>query len=456
MRSIWSPAGRVISEREFWIAVLEAQTDLGTPAPAGVVDAYRAVVNDVDLDSIRRREEITRHDVKARIDEFCALAGHEHIHKGLTSRDLTENVEQLQIRRSIELVQTKAMAALGRLAALATEHRDTVLTGRSHNVAAQPTTLGKRFANAAQELLVAVGRVDGLLARYPLRGLKGPVGTQQDLLDLFEGDAAKVDELENRIASSLGFSTTLTAVGQVYPRSLDLEVASALSQLAAGPSSLTTTLRLMAGHDLVSEGFSEGQVGSSAMPHKMNMRTSERINGLNVILSGYITMASGLSGRQWNEGDVSDSVVRRVMIPDSFFACDGLLNAFVTVLDEFTPFPGRISAELASELPFLTTTRLLVAAVKTGMGREAAHEIIKTHTLTAATARRAGESHDPWSALARDPAFPLDADAIAAAVGDSRGLTGRADDQIDAVVSEVEKLVTRNPSAASYRPEPLL
>ena len=321
MRSIWSATGKVISEREFWIAVLEAQSDLGIPVPTAALDAYRAVLHHVDLDSIRRREEVTRHDVKARIDEFCEMAGHEHIHKGLTSRDLTENVEQMQIRRSLELLRTKAIAALGRLANLAVENRETVLTGRSHNVAAQPTTLGKRFANAAQELLVSVRRIEELLARYPLRGLKGPVGTQQDLLDLFEGDAARVDELEARIASSLGFSTTLSAVGQIYPRSLDLDVVSALSQLAAGPSSLTTTLRLMAGHDLVSEGFGEGQVGSSAMPHKMNMRTSERINGLNVILGGYVTMASGLSGHQWNEGDVSDSVVRRVMIPDAFFAC---------------------------------------------------------------------------------------------------------------------------------------
>ena len=152
---------------------------------------------------------------------------------------------------------------MSRLAALAVEHRDTVLTGRSHNVAAQPTTLGKRFASAAQELLIAVQHLEGLLGRYPLRGLKGPVGTQQDLVDLFDGDGSKVDELERRIASSLGFDTTLVSVGQVYPRSLDLEVVATLSQLVSGPSSLATTLRLMASHDLVTEGFS--RVARSAL-----------------------------------------------------------------------------------------------------------------------------------------------------------------------------------------------
>ena len=456
MRGVWAPTGRIVAERRLWIAVLDGQTKLGIDIPDGVIADYTAVVNDVDLESIRRREEITRHDVKARIEEFCALAGHEHIHKGLTSRDLTENVEQTLIRTSLELMRIRAVAALARLASLATEHRDTVLTGRSHNVAAQPTTLGKRFANAAQELLVAVERLESLISRYPLRGLKGPVGTQQDLVDLFEGDDDKVDELEQLIAAELGFDHTLASVGQVYPRSLDLDVVTALAQLCSGPSSLATTLRLMAGHDLVTEGFKKGQVGSSAMPHKMNMRTSERINGMTVLLSGYVTMATGLAGHQWNEGDVSDSVVRRVMIPDAFFTADGLFESFLTVLDEFGSFDGRIAAELDAELPFLTTTKLLVAAVKAGMGREQAHEIIKHHTLDAAAARRAGSAPNAWDALAADASFPLDAEQINAAVGSASALTGRAASQVDRIVGEVAMLVERYPAAATYGPEALL
>ena len=456
LRTVWSPRGRIVAEREFWVAVLQAQSDLGVPTPDGVIDDYRAVIGSIDLDSIREREQITRHDVKARIEEFCALAGHEHIHKGLTSRDLTENVEQMLVRQSLTTLRDKAVATLSRLAALAVEHRGTVLTGRSHNVAAQPTTLGKRFASAAQELLIAVQNLEGLLGRYPLRGLKGPVGTQQDLVDLFDGDGSKVDDLERRIASSLGFDTTLVSVGQVYPRSLDLEVVAALSQLVSGPSSLATTLRLMASHDLVTEGFRSGQVGSTAMPHKMNMRTSERINGFTVILSGYVTMATGLAGHQWNEGDVSDSVVRRVMLPDAFFAADGLFEAFLTVLDEFGQFAGRIEAELTAELPFLTTTKLLVAAVKEGMGREAAHELIKTHTLAAAAARRDGTDYDAWAGLGEDPLFPLSHDQITAAVGEPASLTGRANEQVNAIVADIEKTVAQHPAAAQYAPESLL
>ncbi len=437
------------------MVVLEAQIELGVPVPGGVLEAYRAVIRVVDLESIRAREEVTRHDVKARIDEFCALAGHEHIHRGLTSRDVTENVEQMIIRRSLEVIRDKTVAVLARLADRALEYRDTLVVGRTHNVAAQPTTLGKRFATAAGELLPAYRRLAQSLSDYPLRGLKGPVGTQQDLLDLFDGDGEKAEKLELMVVEALGFGDVMTSVGQVYPRSLDLEVVSILVQLAAGPSSLATTLRLMAGGDLVTEGFRSGQVGSSAMPHKMNMRTCERINGLAVILSGYLTMANGLAGRQWNEGDVSDSVVRRVMMPDSFFACDGLLESTLHVLDDFGAFSGRIEAELNTELPFLTTTRVLTAAVKAGMGREQAHRVIRAHTSRSAEARRSGGEYDLWSALGDDAEFPLSTGGVRAAA-ESGVLSGRAGAQVDAIAAEIAQVVEQHPEAATYRPEPLL
>lgn len=455
IRALWSPEGRVVMERKLWVAILESQIDLGMVVPEGVVSAYRAAIRDVDLASIRAREEVTRHDLKARIDEFCALAGHEYIHRGLTSRDVTENVEQLLIRRSLEILRDKTVAVLARLAAVAAEHRNVVIVGRTHNVPAQPTTLGKRFADAAQETLLAFGRIESLIDGYPLRGLKGAVGTQQDLLDLFEGDGGRVDRLERMVAGRLGFGATLTAVGQVYPRSLDLDLVSALVQLSAGPSSLATTLRLMAGNDLVTEGFGAGQVGSSAMPHKRNMRTCERIGGLAVVLGGYLAMAGSLAGRQWNEGDVSDSVVRRVMVPDSLFAGDGLLEATLHVLDGFSAFPGRIEAELAAELPFLSTTRVLVAALREGLGRERAHRLIRRHTLAAADALRAGREYDLWSALGNDPGFPLDAGGVHDAAT-SGAPAGRAASQVDAIVEEVSRLTGEYPDAASYEPGTLL
>ena len=458
MVDLWSPEAKVVMERELWIAVMEAQRELGVEIPDGVVADHRAVVDQVDLDSIRERERVIRHDVKARIEEFCALAGHEHVHKGMTSRDLTENVEQLQVRRSLDLVLDRTVAALARLARLAVEHEDLAMAGRSHNVAAQVTTLGKRFATAAEELLSAHRRVSDLLASYPLRGLKGPVGTQQDQLDLLDGDVAAVDRLERLVADHLGFERVLDSVGQVYPRSLDFDVVSALAQTAGGPANLARTIRLMAGNELATEGFRPGQVGSSAMPHKMNARSCERINGLAIVLRGHLAMVGGLVGDQWNEGDVSCSVVRRVALPDAFLAIDGLFQTFLTVLDEFGVYPAVVERELRRYLPFLATTRVLVAAVQAGMGREEAHEVIKGHAVAAALALRVdGASEtDMFDRLAADGRLPLDRVTLDAVVEDPSAFAGNAPAQVAAVVERIAVVVAARPWAAAYDPEPIL
>src|SRR4051812_21463799 len=443
MAQLWSPEHKIVLERKLWVAVLKAQKELGVAVPDGVIEDYERVIDQVDLESIAARERVTRHDVKARIEEFSALAGHEHIHKGMTSRDLTENVEQLQIRAGLELVRDRAVATAVRLGQQAADHAALVLTGRSHNVAAQATTLGKRFASAADELLVAIARLEELIEGYPLRGIKGPVGTSQDMLDLFGGDPAKLEQLEQDIAQHLGFTRTLSSVGQVYPRSLDYEVVSALVQLAAGPSSLATTIRLMAGHELVTEGFKEGQVGSSAMPHKMNTRSCERVNGLAVILRGYASMTGELAGNQWNEGDVFCSVVRRVALPDAFFALDGLFETFLTVLDEFGVYPAVVGRELDRYLPFLATTKVLLAAVRHGVGRETAHEVIKEHAVAVALSMReeGSERNDLLERLAADPRLRLDHDELKQLIDDPLKFTGAAVTQVAAVVARVEALV---------------
>jgi adenylosuccinate lyase len=457
LAAIWSPEHKIVLERQLWIAVLKAQRDLGVDVPDGVVEDYEAVVDQVDLDSIAARERVTRHDVKARIEEFSALAGHEHIHKGMTSRDLTENVEQLQVKASLDLLRTRVLATLARLARLAAEHESLVMAGRSHNVAAQATTLGKRFATVADEMLVAVGRLDDLLARYPMRGIKGPMGTSQDMLDLLDGSSEKLADLEARVAAHLGFEHVLTSVGQVYPRSLDFDVVSALVQLVSGPSNLATTIRLMAGIELVTEGFKEGQVGSSAMPHKMNTRSCERVNGLAVVLRGHLSMVSELAGDQWNEGDVSCSVVRRVALPDAFFATDGLFQTFLTVLDEFGVFPAVVQRELDRYLPFLTTTKVLMAAVRNGVGREEAHEAIKEHAVAVALEMRAGlAENDLFERFGADPRLGLDRDQIASLVADPIEFTGAARDQVAAVVRRVEEVLATDPDAAGYAPGAIL
>jgi adenylosuccinate lyase len=457
MRDIWSAESKIIAERRLWLAVLAAQNDLGVDLggddPATVLAAYEAVVDSVDLASIAARERVSRHDVKARIEEFNALAGYQHIHKGMTSRDLTENVEQLQISSALSLVRERMVTVLVRLAELAGQYADQPITARTHNVAAQVTTLGKRFATAAEELLLAHERVDQLLGRYPLRGIKGPVGTSQDMLDLVGGNEGRLAALEQRIADHLGFGKVLVSTGQVYPRSLDYDVVTALAQVAAAPSNLATSIRLMAGHELVTEGFRPGQVGSSAMPHKMNTRSCERVNGLAVILRGYVSMVGELAGDQWNEGDVSDSVVRRVALPDAFFALDGLFETVLSVLEDFGAFPAVIEAELRRYLPFLVTTKVLLAAVRHGVGREAAHEVIKEHAVAVALAmREAGSGNDLLDRLAADSRLGVSRADLDVAVAQPLDLTGTAGSQVAAVVARIEKLAAGYPDAATYLP----
>lgn len=458
MKAVWSAEGRIALERDYWIAVLRAQQELGLDIPQEAIDAYERVKGSIDLDSINRREAVTRHDVKARIEEFCDLAGHEHIHKGLTSRDLTENVEQLQVVRALEIVRTKAVAALLKVAERAEQWKDLVVTARTHNVPAQPTTFGKRLAMFGEDLLCAVRELNRMVDNYPVRGLKGAVGTQMDLLTLFGGDAKKVAALETRILAHLGVNAAFDSVGQVYPRGLDFEVVSVFVRLAAGPSSFAKTLRIMAGHELASEGFAKGQVGSSAMPHKMNSRSCERLNGFAAILKGYLTMAGELAGDQWNEGDVSCSVVRRVFLPDSFFAIDGLIDTFLTILDQMEVYPAVIERENQHYGPFLASTTMLMEAVKAGAGREAAHDAIKTHAVQAVRDLRAGQitHNDLVERLAEDGRLGLSLAQLTEIVERAQAMTGLAQTQVDRFCASVRAETQNSAAAADYIPDEIL
>lgn len=458
MKALWSPAGKIRLEREFWIAVMKAQSACGLPIPAEAIADYEAVIDRIDLGDIARRERVTRHDVKARLEAFNDLAGHEHIHKGMTSRDLTENVEQLQIFRSLELVRDRAVAALVALADRARKERLTVMAARTHNVAAQPTTLGKRWAMFGEEMHLALAGLEELIARYPARGLKGAVGTQLDLLTLFDGDTARVAAVDQAVREHLGLPAAFSAVGQVYPRSLDFSAVSALLALSSGPSNLARTLRLMAGHELAGEGFAPGQTGSSAMPHKMNARSCERINGFCTILKGHVSMAAGLVGDQWNEGDVSCSVVRRTVLPDAFFAIDGLLETFLTVLAQMEAYPDVIAQENARYFPFLATTTILMEAVKAGAGRETAHAAIKEHAVAALGAMRRGSAsgNDLTARLAGDERLPLSQEQLDRIVAQGEALAGLAAAQVDAFTEAVAALREQYPQAADYQPGAIL
>lgn len=458
MKSIWSAEGRIVLEREFWIAVMKAQKDLGLDIPQEAIDAYESVKGQVDIESINNRERITRHDVKARIEEFCDLAGHQHIHKGMTSRDLTENVEQLQVWRAMQIIRDKAVAVLDRMAKHAANWKNLTLAARTHNVAAQASTMGKRIAMFGEEMLHWAWAWVSIMDRYRVRGLKGAVGTQLDQLSLFGKNAETVRELEERICAHLGIGTKWLNVGQVYPRSLDFEVISGLVGLSCAPSSFCKTWRLMVGHELCTEGFAKGQTGSSAMPHKMNPRSCERVNGFHAILKGHLSMIGGIVGDQWNEGDVSCSVVRRCVLPDAFMAADGLFETFITVLDQMQVYEPVINTELDRYLPFLMTTTIMMAAVKRGMGREEAHEVIKEHAVSVSNDLRNGaiSRNDLLDRLGADERLPLSREEIQQIYDKNAGDTGMAADQVNGFVSLVGEIVAIYPDGVGYTPGAIL
>jgi adenylosuccinate lyase len=358
----------------------------------------------------------------------------------------------------MEVIRGKCIAALVKFAARAKQMRDIPLTARTHNVAAQVTTLGKRIAMFGEETLGGLGQFEGVMQTYPARGLKGAVGTRLDQISLFDGDASQARALDEKVVAYLGLPAALDAVGQVYPRSLDFRVVSALVDLASGPASFAKTLRLMAGHELASEGFAKGQVGSSAMPHKMNSRSCERINGLHAVLKGYLAMAAGLAGDQWNEGDVSCSVVRRVMLPDAFLAMDGLLETLLTVLNQMEVFEAVVAQELQRYLPFLLTTTVLMEAVKAGAGREAAHEAIKEHAVAVARDMRTGKVsvNDLFERLGGDQRLGLSPAQFKAVYEQGRANSGDAGPQVDNFAAKVKVLAAKRPEAAGYEPGAIL
>ena len=457
MVNLWSAHGKIILEREFWIAVMRAQKELGLPIEESEIEASEKAKASVDLESIRKREQVTKHDVKARLEEFAQLSGHQHAHKGMTSRDLTENVEQLQIHRSLGIVLEKAIACLFTLSLKAEEFKSVALTARSHNVPAQLTTLGKRMANWGEELERAVEGLSRLYATYPYRGIKGAVGTRLDQITLLGSKdmASKLDEL---LMDHLGAPANWHNVGQVYPRSLDFEALSLLVRTAAAPANFATTLRIMAGHELLGEGFAKGQTGSSAMPHKMNSRSCERINGFQAILNGCLTMVSHLSGDQWNEGDVSCSVVRRVALPDAFFAIDGLLDTFLTVLGQMEVFPSVIASEREKYLPFLLTTTVMMEAVKEGTGREDAHAAIKEHALATVRDLRAGKikENNLVERLAEDKRIKLQLGQLQQIIKDGEAKVGAAAEQVDHFVKKARSWADKYPESKDYQPASIL
>jgi adenylosuccinate lyase len=461
LNKIFSEKGKILYERELWLSILKAQKELGVNVPTEAIKAYEDVKKDIDLDLIKEIELRTKHDVKAKIEAFNqAAGGFEYLHMGMTSRDLTDNVEQIQIKEASKLIKGKYVSVLRHLIDKADEFRHIEITGRTHHQAAQTTLLGRRFSMWAEELFIHLSEFERFLESYPLRGIKGAIGTQLDMVNIL-GSAEKAEELDNKVAEQLGFKVTLSSTGQVYPRSLDYKLISHLASLASACENFSKTLRLMAGFELVTEGFLTGQVGSSVMPHKMNTRSSERIGALSRLIMMFADGASRLMGDQWEEGDVSCSAIRRIIIPNVFYATDGLIETTLTVLNNMGTYPATINKELNRYLPFLATTQILSLALKQGIGREKAHSIIKKHAISEALKmREEGSSENNLvMLLAEDTMFKeagITEKELSAVLGDQIHFVGNAQRQIDAVKKKTASFLKKYAQQASYEPSDIL
>lgn len=454
----FSPVQRVIDERELWIAVMTGQSKLGLDITPNQIAAYESVKDQVDLESIRLREIENRHSEKAKLEEFDDLAGGlGKSHLGMTSRDLTDNIEQVQIRNGLTVIIDKSVAALARHAKHASENEMVAYADRTHNAIAQPSLVGKIFSNFGEEMIEAFHDLEGFVDRYPLRGLKGATGTQTDQIQLLK-DPAKAEVLDRMVADHLGFKRILNSVGQIYPRSLDFAAISRLFQLIAGPANTALTFRLMAGQDQFTEGFSEHQSGSTAMAYKMNTRTLERVAALQNVIGGHLDMAKSITGKQWYSGDVSESATRRVAVSDSLFATDGLFEAYLTALDECGFYPAVMSKEIDRYLPFLTSTKFMMMAVEKGVPRELAHRALKKHStdLIKEMREQGTQVNDLVDRLAKDGTMKLDRQEMLDAMATPMEYIGNAPSQIKTFLGEVQKIVDKYPEAAKYEPEPIL
>jgi adenylosuccinate lyase len=458
---IFSEEGKTQLERQFWVSILKTQKDLGLNIPQDAVTGYETSIDKIDLDHIKEIELITKHDVKAKIEAFNHVAGgYELIHLGMTSRDLTDNIEQLQIKQAMKLVFGKFVSVLRHLLDKADEYRSIELTSRTHHQAAQLTLLGRRFSMWAEELLIHLKEFETFIEEYPLRGIKGAVGTQFDMVKIL-GSSEKALELERGIAEKHGFKNILDSTGQVYPRSLDYKLLFHLSVLASACENYAKTMRLMAGYELVTEGFRKGQVGSSVMPHKMNTRSTERICAFSELLKMYTDGGSRLAGDQWEEGDVSCSAIRRVLLPDAFYVTDGLLETTLNVLNQMGAYPSVISKEIDRFLPFLATTEILNLAVQHGIGREKAHSVIKKHAITEALNMReeATDSNNLMDRLALDPLFievGISKVTLEELLINKSHFLGNANSQIDSVFTKAEPMLKKYHKEAEYEPGDIL
>lgn len=439
MLELWSPRTRYGLWRHLWLALAEAQRDLGLNIPAAAIAQMREHLDDVDFEAVANHEERLRHDVMAHIHAFgdVAPAAKGIIHLGATSAFVTDNADLILMRRGLGVLRAKAVRVLRVLAAFARRWRDEPTLGSTHLQPAQPTTVGKRATLWMQDVVLDLAELDHRVATLPCRGVKGTTGTQASFLELFAGDHAKVRELERRVAAAIGFASAIAVSGQTYSRKLDAQILDVVAGLAASAAKFSGDIRMLQAFGEIEEPFEKGQVGSSAMAYKRNPMRCERIASLARFVLNLQANANQTHAAQFLERTLDDSANRRLSLPEAFLATDAILVLMENVAAGLEVHPARIRRRLEDELPFMATEQLLMRAVQLGGDRQQAHETLRGHSLEAARAVKDGApNNDLLDRLAADPSWKVPLRDMRRAL-DPAAFVGRAPQQVDEFLAEV-------------------
>ena len=445
MQAVWSPQRKHSTWRRIWLALAEAQQELGLPISTQQVDELRAHLDDIDFDKAAHYERQLRHDVMAHVHALgdVAVNARPIIHLGATSQDVNCNTELLQMRDALDLVAAKLASVIDALGRFAAEHRALPTLGFTHYQPAQPTTVGKRAAQWAYDLALALEEIEYRQSRLRLRGMKGATGTQASFLALFDGDARKAAELDRRVVEKLDFDAerSYLVTGQTYPRVVDAQALNALAVVAAAIHKIATDIRLLASRKEIEEPFGKDQIGSSAMPYKRNPMRCERACALARFVMALPANALQTAAVQWLERTLDDSANRRLTLPESFLALDGALDLLHNVAAGLVVYPNTIRAHLMAELPFLATENLLMAAVRRGADRQEVHETIRRHAQEAGQRVKAeGHANDLLDRLRVEPVLRgVDFDAVM----DPAAYVGLAPQQVDRFIAEVVEPIRR-------------
>lgn len=441
MQYIFSADKKFTTWRRLWVALARAEMKLGLPVTQAQVDELEANINNIDFEMAAEREKLVRHDVMAHVYTYgqaCPNAAG-IIHLGATSCYVGDNTDIIIMRDAMQLVLRKMITVVSQLSDFAKKYKSMPALAYTHLQPAQLTTVGKRATLWINELLMDIEELEFRIAGLKLLGSKGTTGTQASFKELFEGDSAKVKELERMIAEEMGFDAVVPVSGQTYSRKIDAQIISTLGGIAQTAMKFATDMRILQNFKEMEEPFEKNQIGSSAMPYKRNPMRCERITALARYLMIDTLNPAFTAGTQWFERTLDDSANRRISVAEGFLACDAILNVMINVTSDLVVYPQVIRQRVMKELPFMASENIMMDAVKKGGNRQELHEKIRTYSMEAGRqVKEMGLENDLIERILADESFGLKREDIEAVLK-PENYTGRSAEQVDEFIADCVK-----------------